>query len=78
MNLDLADAVNVALAARHQTDTLLILDRLDFRALRPLSHLQAFRLLPDDQLLLGPRARVCRGMSMRVIKSGACSVAGDK
>lgn len=48
MDLDLADAVNVALAARYQTDTLLTLDRRDFRALRPLSRHPAFRLLPDD------------------------------
>jgi uncharacterized protein len=49
MDLDLADAVNVALAARYETDTLLTLDRRDFRALRPLSRHRAFRLLPDDQ-----------------------------
>jgi uncharacterized protein len=48
MDLDLADAVNVALAARYQTDTLLTLDRRDFRALRPLTQHPAFRLLPDD------------------------------
>ena len=41
--------VNVALAARYQTDTVLTLDRRDFRALRPLSRHPAFRLLPDDQ-----------------------------
>jgi predicted nucleic acid-binding protein len=45
----LADAVNVALAARYETDTLLTLDRRDFRALCPLSRHRAFRLLADDQ-----------------------------
>jgi uncharacterized protein len=49
MDLDLADAVNVALAARYETATLLTLDRRDFRALLPLSRHRAFRLLPDDQ-----------------------------
>ncbi len=49
MDLDLADAFNVALAARYETDTLLTLDRRDFRALRPLGRHRAFRLLPDDQ-----------------------------
>jgi uncharacterized protein len=49
MDLDLTDAVNVALAARYETDTPLTLDRRDFRALRPLSRHRAFRLLPDDQ-----------------------------
>lgn len=48
LDLDLGDAVNVALAARYQTDTLLTLDRRDFRALRPLTPHPAFRLLPDD------------------------------
>lgn len=48
LDLDLADAVNVALAARYQTDLMLTLDRRDFRVLRPLSRHQTFRLLPDD------------------------------
>ncbi|MFC1400796.1 MULTISPECIES: PIN domain-containing protein [Streptacidiphilus] len=48
LNLDLADAVNVALASDYDTDAVLTLDRRDFRALRPLSHHKAFRLLPDD------------------------------
>jgi predicted nucleic acid-binding protein len=46
--LDLADAVNVALAADYDTDAVLTLDRRDFRAIRPLGHHKAFRLLPDD------------------------------
>lgn len=46
--LDLADSVNVALAEQYETDTVLTLDRRDFRAIRPLSGHVAFRLLPDD------------------------------
>ena len=48
LDLDLADAVNVALAARYRTDAVLTLDRRDFRALRPLTPHKWFRLLPDD------------------------------
>lgn len=48
LNLDLADAVNVALAFDYDTDAVLTLDRRDFRALRPLGRHKAFRLLPDD------------------------------
>lgn len=48
LKLDLADAVNVAFAAQFRTNAVLTLDRRDFRALRPLSHHAAFRLLPDD------------------------------
>ncbi|QMU79754.1 PIN domain-containing protein [Streptacidiphilus sp. PB12-B1b] len=47
-NLDLADAVNVALASEYDTDAVLTLDRRDFRALRPLGRHKSFRLLPDD------------------------------
>ncbi|WP_320782600.1 PIN domain-containing protein [Streptomyces sp. CRN 30] len=46
--LDLADAVNVALAADYDTDAILTLDRRDFRAVRPLGRHKAFRVLPDD------------------------------
>ncbi|MFD4316917.1 PIN domain-containing protein [Streptomyces sp. NPDC058548] len=46
--LDLADAVNVALAAEYDTDAILTLDRRDFRAVRPLGRHKAFRVLPDD------------------------------
>lgn len=35
LDLDLADAVNVALAAQYRTDALLTLDRRDFCAVRP-------------------------------------------
>ena len=48
LDLDLADAVNVALAARYRTDAMLTLDRRDFRAIRPLTPHKWFRLLPDD------------------------------
>ncbi|WP_327297508.1 MULTISPECIES: PIN domain-containing protein [unclassified Streptomyces] len=46
--LDLADAVNVVLAEAYETDCVLTLDRRDFRAVRPLTGHQAFRVLPDD------------------------------
>ena len=48
LDLDLADAVSVALAADYRTDAVLTLDRRDFRALRPLTPHKAFRLYPDD------------------------------
>jgi len=41
------DGTFVALAARYQTDTILTLDRRDFRTVRPLTGHPAFRLLPD-------------------------------
>ncbi|MEW1668345.1 PIN domain-containing protein [Streptomyces albidoflavus] len=47
-SLDLADAVNVALAAEYDTDAILTLDRRDFRAIRPVGRHKSFRLLPDD------------------------------
>lgn len=48
LRLDLADSVNVVLAAEYETECILTLDRRDFRAIRPLTHHPAFRLLPDD------------------------------
>lgn len=48
LNLDLADAVAVVVAAEYRTNAVLTLDRRDFRALRPLTEHEAFRLLPDD------------------------------
>jgi predicted nucleic acid-binding protein len=48
LDLDLADAVTVALAAEYRTATLLTLDRRDFRAIRPLTPHAAYRVLPDD------------------------------
>ncbi|MGW5233930.1 VapC toxin family PIN domain ribonuclease [Streptomyces nodosus] len=47
LDLDLADAVNVALAADYDTDAIPTLDRRDVRAVRPLDHHKAFRVLPD-------------------------------
>lgn len=48
LDLDFADAVNIALAAEYRTNSVLTLDRRDFRAVRPLTPHKAFRLLPDD------------------------------
>jgi uncharacterized protein len=48
LRLDLADSVNVVLAAEFETDCVLTLDRRDFRVIRPLTHHLAFRLQPDD------------------------------
>ncbi|MEW2548823.1 PIN domain-containing protein [Streptomyces sp. NPDC047002] len=48
LDLDLADAVNVALASEYDTDAVLTLDRRDFRAVRPLGRHKCFRVLPDD------------------------------
>lgn len=51
LDLDLADAVNVALAAEFLTEHILTLDRRDFRAIKPLTPHPAFKLLPDDLAL---------------------------
>lgn len=48
LNLDLADAAAVVLAAEYRTDAVLTLDRRDFHTIRPLTGHVAFRLLPDD------------------------------
>jgi predicted nucleic acid-binding protein len=48
LDLDLADCVNVALAAAFRTDTMLTLDHGTFRAVRPLTPHKRFRLLPED------------------------------
>ncbi len=48
LDLDLADAVNVVVAAEYRTESILTLDRRDFRAITPLTDHAAFRLLPDD------------------------------
>ena len=48
LRLDLADAVNVLLAEQFETETILTLDRRDFRAITPLTGKHGFRLLPDD------------------------------
>jgi predicted nucleic acid-binding protein len=47
-SLDLADAMNVVMAARLNTDLILTMDQ-DYRAVRPLSPHPAFRLVPWDQ-----------------------------
>lgn len=49
LRLDLTDAVNVVLAEAYETETVLTLDRRDFRAVRPLTGHEAFLLLPDDR-----------------------------
>jgi predicted nucleic acid-binding protein len=48
LDLDLADAATVVLAAEYRTNVVLTLDRRDLRVLRPLTGRHAFRLLPDD------------------------------
>jgi predicted nucleic acid-binding protein len=48
LDLDIADAFNVVIAAEYETDAILTLDRRDFRAIKPLAQFAAFRLLPDD------------------------------
>jgi predicted nucleic acid-binding protein len=48
VNLDLADAMAVILAAEYGTHEILTVDRRDFRAIRPLTRHTAFRILPDD------------------------------
>jgi predicted nucleic acid-binding protein len=49
LDLDLVDAVNVALAAEYDTDALLTRDISDFRTVRPLGGRHThFRILPDD------------------------------
>jgi uncharacterized protein len=48
LSLDLADAVNVSLAAEYRTNSVLTLARRDFRAIRPLTPHPAFQLFPDD------------------------------
>ncbi|MFE3143813.1 PIN domain-containing protein [Streptomyces scopuliridis] len=49
LDLDLVDAVNVALAAEYDTDAVLTRDLCDFRTVRPLGgRYTHFRILPDD------------------------------
>ncbi|WP_306322998.1 MULTISPECIES: PIN domain-containing protein [unclassified Streptomyces] len=49
LDLDLVDAMNVALAADYDTDAVLTRDLRDFRAVRPLGRRSGrFRILPDD------------------------------
>ena len=50
LGLDLADAIGVVLAGRHQTNQIFTLDQRDFRAIRPLTlKFNAFRILPADR-----------------------------
>ena len=49
LSLDLADCVNVAIAAQYRTNAILTLDQRDYRTLIPLSAHDAFTLLPDDR-----------------------------
>lgn len=51
LELDLTDAVNVALAAQYRTNAILTLDHRDYRAVTPLSAHDAFVLLPEDTTL---------------------------
>ncbi|MFJ3660658.1 type II toxin-antitoxin system VapC family toxin [Streptomyces sp. NPDC090119] len=49
LDLDLVDAMNVALAAEYGTDAILTRDLRDFRTVRPLNGKHThFRVLPDD------------------------------
>ncbi|MFB7458000.1 MULTISPECIES: type II toxin-antitoxin system VapC family toxin [unclassified Streptomyces] len=49
LDLDLVDAVNVALAAEYETDAILTRDLRDFRTVRPVGgRYSCFRILPDD------------------------------
>ena len=57
LGLDLADVVNVALAAQFRTDAVLTLDQRGFRAMRPLTPHRWFRILPticSQSLLAAP------------------------
>ena len=47
LRLDAADAAIVALAERHNVDTIVTLDYRDFRTVRP-AHIDAFMLLPGE------------------------------
>ncbi|MGQ4617830.1 PIN domain-containing protein [Nocardia sp. R7R-8] len=49
LQLDLADAVGVALADKYKTDCIFTLDQRDFRAIEPLTPgFHSFRILPAD------------------------------
>ncbi len=48
LELDLVDAVNVAVAAGYRTAAMLTLDHRDFRVVAPLTEHPAFQLLPAD------------------------------
>lgn len=49
LQLDLADAVGVALADKYKTDRIFTVDQRDFRAIEPLTPgIDSFRILPAD------------------------------
>ena len=48
LRLDLAGAVNVALAAQYRTNAILTLDHRDYRTISPLTAHGAFLVLPED------------------------------
>jgi predicted nucleic acid-binding protein len=48
LKLDLADALNIAVAAQYRTNAILTLDHRDYRAIKPLTTHDAFLVLPDD------------------------------
>ncbi|MEV4127517.1 PIN domain-containing protein [Nocardia sp. NPDC049707] len=49
LQLDLADAVGVAVADKYKTDCIFTLDQRDFRAIEPLTPgFRSFRILPAD------------------------------
>lgn len=49
LDLDVVDAMNVAVAAEYATDAVLTRDLRDFRTVRPLNGKHThFRVLPDD------------------------------
>lgn len=48
LDLDLTDAINVVLAAEYHTNDVATLDERDFRAIKPVSGHDHFRLLPYD------------------------------
>lgn len=48
LDIGLTGAMNAVLAMEFRTDALFTIDRKHFRAVRPLTPHEAFRLLPDD------------------------------
>ncbi|MFC0860857.1 PIN domain-containing protein [Sphaerimonospora cavernae] len=49
LNIGLTDAINVILADRYRTDSILTLDHRHFRVIRPLhGQIPSFRLIPAD------------------------------
>ena len=46
--IGLTDAMNVVLAHEYRTDVIATVDQRHFRMIKPLTHHDSFRLLPDD------------------------------